>query len=187
MISLILSLIIFFIIDITYCKLKNNNYSKKIKNIETLETKEEIKPKQYKETEENKIEENIWQIEIPKINLIAPIAEGTSQEVMLDYVGHFENTELLYGKVGLAAHNRGFPINYFARIKELVEGDEIIYKTPYGEKNYKVVSKTIIADTDWSCLQDTDKNTITLITCVENRPNKRLCIQGIEIKLLGGI
>lgn len=102
---------------------------------------------------------------------------------MLNYVGHFENTEILHGNVGLAAHNRGFPINYFARLKELVKGDEIIYKTKYGEKTYKVVLSTIILDTDWSYLQqDTDKNTITLITCVENEPNKRRCIQGIENK-----
>ena len=151
-------------------------------NIQDNESKEEIKPKEYKETKDVNINENIWQIEIPKINLVAPIAEGTSQEVMLEYVGHFENTEMCYGNVGLAAHNRGFPINYFARLKELQEGDEIIYRTKYTKKTYKVVSKQIIADTDWSYLQqDTDKNTITLITCVENKPNNRLCIQAIEI------
>ena len=134
-----------------------------------------------RQTKESNINENIWQIEIPKINLIAPIAEGTSQEVMLEFVGHFENTEILNGNVGLAAHNRGFPINYFARLKELKEDDEIIYKTKYGVKKYKVFLSTIITDTDWSYLQKSDKNTITLITCVEKRPENRLCIQGIEI------
>ena len=101
---------------------------------------------------------------------------------MLEYVGHFENTEIIYGNVGLAAHNRGYPINYFAKLKELNLGDKIIYKTKYGQKCYEILLKTIIDDTDWSYLTDTDKNTITLITCVENRPNKRLCIQGIETK-----
>lgn len=52
------------------------------------------------------LEGKIWQIEIPKIDLVAPIAEGTSQEVMLDYVGHFENTSFWKGNIGLAAHNR---------------------------------------------------------------------------------
>ena len=145
-------------------------------------TREELKAKEYKETNDNNDNKFIWQIEIPKIDLVAPIAEGTSQEVMLDYVGHFENTEKTHGNVGLAAHNRGFPINYFARLKELEIGDKIIYKTIYVQKTYKVVLKTIIADTDWSYLQSSDENIITLITCVENKPNKRLCIQGIEIK-----
>ena len=49
---------------------------------------------------------DIWQIEIPEIHLIAPIAEGTTQEVMREYVGHFEETNLWIGNVGLAAHNR---------------------------------------------------------------------------------
>lgn len=74
----------------------------------------------------------------------------------------------------------GFPINYFEKVKELNLGDEIIYKTPYGEKTYQVVLSTIIDETDWSYLQETEINTITLITCVRNQPTKRLCVQAIE-------
>lgn len=128
------------------------------------------------------IKEEIWQIEIPKINLVAPISEGTSQEVMLEYVGHFEDTSKWQGNVGLAAHNRGYPINYFAKLKELKKGDKVIYKTKNGKKTYLVNVIKIIKDTDWSYLQKTKENKITLITCVENKPNQRLCIQGVEIK-----
>lgn len=155
----------------------------KEEKVEINEIKEsKIQPKQYKETEDNIVDENIWQIEIPKINLIAPIAEGTSQEVMLEYVGHFENTEEWEGNVGLAAHNRGYPINYFSNLKDLEIGDEIIYKTKYGIKRYKITLTIIITDTDWSYLQETEENKITLITCVENQPSNRRCIQGVEIK-----
>ena len=35
---------------------------------------------------------NIWVLEIPKINLIANISEGTSKEVLEDFIGHFEET-----------------------------------------------------------------------------------------------
>ena len=101
---------------------------------------------------------------------------------MLEYVGHFDNTSKWQGNVGLAAHNRGYPINYFAKLKELVQGDELIYKTEYGTKKYIIELTTIIEDTDWSYLQDTEENKITLITCVENIPNERLCIQAIEKK-----
>lgn len=155
----------------------------KEEKVEINEIKEsKIQPKQYKETKESIVKENIWQIEIPKINLIAPIAEGTSQEVMLEYVGHFENTEEWEGNVGLAAHNRGYPINYFSNLKDLKIGDEIIYKTKYGIKRYKITLTIIITDTDWSYLQETEENKITLITCVENQPSNRRCIQGVEIK-----
>lgn len=59
------------------------------------------------------LQEEIWQIEIPSIGLEAPIAEGTTQEIMRDYVGHFENTNLWEGNIGLAAHNRRFPNKLF--------------------------------------------------------------------------
>lgn len=74
----------------------------------------------------------------------------------------------------------GFPINYFEKIKDLKLGDEIYYKTQYGTKTYEVILSTIIDETDWSYLQETEENKITLITCVRNKPNKRLCVQAIE-------
>lgn len=74
----------------------------------------------------------------------------------------------------------GFTINYFEKIKDLKLGDEIYYKTQYGTKTYEVILSTIIDETDWSYLQETEENKITLITCVRNKPNKRLCVQAIE-------
>ncbi len=48
----------------------------------------------------------LWQVEVPVINLMAPIAQDTTQEVMKNYVGHFVNTSFWKGNIGLAAHNR---------------------------------------------------------------------------------
>ncbi len=125
-------------------------------------------------------EESNWKIIIPKISLEASISEGTGKEVMNKYVGHFEETSKESGNIGLAAHNRGYAVNYFARIKELKEGDEIIYKYNEFERKYKVINNKIIKDTDWESLEETEENRITLITCVENEPEYRRCIQGIE-------
>lgn len=125
-------------------------------------------------------EENNWKIKIPTISLEASISEGTGKEVMDKYVGHFEETSKKIGNIGLAAHNRGYAVNYFARIKELKEGDEIIYEYNDFEKTYIVIKNKIIKDTDWEDLEETEENKITLITCVENEPEYRRCIQGIE-------
>lgn len=73
----------------------------------------------------------------------------------------------------------GYSVNYFARLKELEIGDEVIYKTNEGTKTYSINIITTIEDTDWSFLQKTKEDKITLITCVENVPNKRRCLQGI--------
>ena len=75
---------------------------------------QEIENKEEK-TEENK--ENEWYLEIPCINLKANIKEGTSKEVMDDYIGHFEETKKDIGNIGLAAHNRGYKNNYFQNLK----------------------------------------------------------------------
>ena len=123
---------------------------------------------------------NIWQIEIEKISLVANIAEGTSQEILNEYVGHFENTQLEQGNIGLAAHNRGYKVNYFEKLKLLQEGDEIKYKHNNYENTYEVIKNRIIKDTDWEYLENTEENMLTLITCVENEPNYRRCIQAIE-------
>ena len=68
-----------------------------------------------------------WFICIPKIDLKAEIVDGTTQDILNKYVGHFEETPKLNGNVALAAHNRGYDVNYFALIKDLQVNDEIYY------------------------------------------------------------
>lgn len=108
------------------------------------------------------------------------IKEGSSPQVLQEYIGHIEDTAVYDGNVGLAAHNRGNSPSYFARINELEIGDEIIYQNKYGERKYKVNQKKDILETDWSMLQETKENKLTLITCIKNRVNQRLCVQAVE-------
>lgn len=130
---------------------------------------------------ENKVEEKEnWYIEIPAISLKAEIAEGTTKEVMDKFVGHFEETTTWIGNVGLAAHNRGYENNYFANLKKLKEGDIINYYYNGKVRKYIVSKLVIVEDTDWSYLENTEENTLTLITCVENEPSYRRCVQATE-------
>ena len=121
-----------------------------------------------------------WKIEIPEISLIASISEGTNEQTLNKFVGHFELTPKDYGNVGLAAHNRGYPVNYFENLKNLNEGDEIKYT--YGEytKTYIVEKNIKISEKDWSYLENSNINKITLITCIENEPEYRRCVQAVE-------
>jgi len=179
----ILILIIIFISSI-FILLKYFNIQKKqvrssfvlktinIDPINTIDA-EKIVKSQYKS--------NSWRIKISKINLDAPILEGTEKEILRRAVGHFKTTPLVNGNVCLAAHNRGCKYNYFQEIKKLEIGDIITYQTEYGEKNYKVISNEIIEETDWSAIQDTEENKLTLITCEENKREYRRCVQAKEI------
>ena len=161
-------------------ELNSNNINQDTK--EDLKIQNNYSNMQIEENSQTETIENNWKIKIPKISLEASISEGTRKEIMDKYVGHFEETSKKNGNVGLAAHNRGYAVNYFARIKELKEGDEIIYKYNEFEKIYTVIKNKIIKDTDWEDLEKTEENKITLITCVENEPEYRRCIQGIEKK-----
>ena len=67
-------------------------------------------------TKLNKKEEVIWKIEIPKINLNAEIKDGVDQENLNKYVGHFEESGYISGNICLAAHNRGYKVNYFQNL-----------------------------------------------------------------------
>ena len=162
--------------NLVLVELSSNNI-----NQETKEDTPLIENKNQENNETEVIEKNTnWKIVIPKISLEAEISEGTRKEVMDKFVGHFEETTKTNGNVGLAAHNRGYPVNYFAKIKQLKEGDEINYKYYEYEKSYIVVENKIIKDTDWEPLENTQENKITLITCVENEPEYRRCIQAVE-------
>ncbi len=135
--------------------------------------------KQLSTKSEEKVE---WYIEIPTISLKAPITEGTTKEILDNYVGHFEESPSKKGNVCLAAHNRGYKNNYFENLKKLKIGDEIFYKNNEYEEKYVVSKHEIIKDTDWVNLENTKEDKITLITCVENEPNYRRCIQGEKLE-----
>ena len=133
--------------------------------------------------EQVQVQENIdyWKVEIPKINLIANINEGTTSDILAKSVGHFEETPRFEGNIGLAAHNRGYKMNFFENIKNLDIGDKIIYTYEGTTIEYEVDKLVIIKETDWSYLEPTNENKVTLITCVKDSPEYRLCVQGKEV------
>ena len=57
---------------------------------------------------------------------------------------------------------------------------EIEYITKYETKKYEISEIKKIEETDLTVLNPTEDNRITLITCVENQRNLRLCVTGVE-------
>lgn len=151
-------------------------------DIEEIKTEKEYENIVYERNEKNEEQNFLGEIIIEKIGLKAFVKEGSTQEVLRKYIGHISETAKYDGNIGLAAHNRGNQYSYFARINELKKGDIIIYKTKFYERTYKVNKKVVIYDTDWSYLHTTQDNRITMITCIKNKPNQRLCVQAIEEK-----
>jgi len=107
---LVVTIILFTFLNLLIDNLDNLNNKKIVKITDNISVAKEFKDNQ---TEEIINEDTCWSIEIPSINLTAKIAEGTTEEIMNEYVGHFENTELWNGNVGLAAHNRRISCKLF--------------------------------------------------------------------------
>ncbi len=126
-------------------------------------------------------DDEIGTLTIPDILLDnVPIRESVELSTLAQTIGHFPSTSIYEGNVGLASHNSGSQGDFFKNLKKIKIGSEIFYQTNYGTKRYIVTTKEVIDEEDWSYLQETEDNRITLITCVSGQKEKRLCVQAIE-------
>lgn len=131
------------------------------------------------ETNENETLNALATLEIPSINFKDIVIEGTTQDALAQGIGLFEHSSILQGNVCLAGHNTN---RFFANLKNVKEGDIIKYSSCLGNREYKITTIKQIQETDWSMLEDTKDNRITIITCVRNQPTLRLCVQGIAVE-----
>lgn len=158
-----------------------NNYDNNLVDPDDVTTDSKYQDVVY-DNEEDILQEDVLGIlTIDKIGLKATVKEGTSNAILSKYIGHIENTSIYDGNIGLAGHNRGYEYSYFARINELEVGDIIAYKTKFYTRQYKVDNIKVIFEDDWSVLENTSENKITMITCIKNKRNQRLCVQAEEI------
>ena len=156
-------------------KFKVFSANKKAEETIVVGDNEEIKDLEPLEQKEIFYEDSIGTLTIPDILLDnAPIKEGTDLSTLSTAIGHFTSTSLYAGNVGLASHNGGGNGDYFKNLNKVKKGSEIYYQTNYGTRRYIVKVIKIIEETDWSMLENTNDNRLTLITCVKGQSSKRL-------------
>lgn len=173
-ILIILNVLLGFLMNFMFYKLENNQ------NAKLLEDENVLEVVTFKE--ETQDENIIGYITIESIGINkAPIAEGVEMSTLKNYVGHFPESNYLDGNVALAGHNRGFENNYFENLKDIKENDIITYQTKSETKTYKVAEIKKIQETDVAVVAPSAENKITLITCIANQPDLRLCVIGVEI------
>lgn len=123
----------------------------------------------------------IGRISIPALSIKNYyVWEDTTSSSMSKGVGHFTNTSVWAGNVGIAGHNRGAKY-IIGSIKDLEAGDKITYTTSQGTRTYAVETVTKIRNDDWSYLGTTSDNRITLVTCVAGDSSHRWCVQAVEV------
>ena len=122
---------------------------------------------------------SIGTLKIPSLGINMKVWEGETDSNMAKGVAHYSSTTGWDGNIGLCGHNRGTKYA-IGSIKDLKIGDTITYTTVYGKRTYEVSYVGTIASTDWSRLQATADNRITITTCLANQPEKRVLVQAIE-------
>ncbi|MDL2294312.1 sortase, partial [Ruminococcaceae bacterium OttesenSCG-928-D13] len=93
--------------------------------------------------------------------------EGSTVEDMKKGAAHYRTTSYWDGNIGMAAHIGNASYSYFERLRELKVGDTLTYETELGTRTYAVAKIATISDTDWSYLDRTEDNRLTLTTCIE--------------------
>ena len=119
-------------------------------------------------------------LSIPSIGVKVGIYQGTDSATLAKGAGHFEDSSIWDGNVGLAAHNRGTNA-YFGEIHTLSLGDTITLTTALGTRTYAVTSVSKVLETDSSGLAVSDGNMISLYTCVRDERDYRWCVQGVQV------
>lgn len=110
-----------------------------------------------------------------------PVKDGADLETIQTAIGHFAETPLWDGNVGFCAHNRDYKYD-FRNLKNIEKGDTVVYETRFGTRTYRVNEIKAIAETDWDdLLEVAEVNQVTMITCIEDQPTKRLMVQASEI------
>lgn len=124
---------------------------------------------------------SIGTIKIPSLKISMKLWEGETNASMKKGLGHYSSTSAWDGNVGVCGHNRGTKYA-IGSIKNLERGDTITYTTIYGTRTYAVETVKVISSTDWSYLQATSDNRITLTTCLADHPESRVVVQAVEVR-----
>ena len=124
---------------------------------------------------------SIGTLEIPSLGISMKVWEGETSASMKKGLGHYSSTSAWDGNACFCGHNRGSKY-VIGSIKDLNQGDIITYTTVYGTRTYAVETVKIISSTDWSDLQSTADNRITLTTCLADHPESRVVVQAVEKK-----
>ena len=118
---------------------------------------------------------------IGSLGVSAPVYETDDEmEAMKKGIAHYKTTSAWTGNIGLCAHNGNASYCWFHDLHKVEKGDVVTYQTALGTRTYEVTEIKEIDETDWSMLGRTEDNRITMTTCIDGKPSKRLVVQAIE-------
>ena len=114
--------------------------------------------KQYEDSLTAHLEPPLAVLRIPRINIEAPVLEGTDDLTLNRGLGRIAGTARFgeTGNIGIAGHRDGF----FRELKDIQLGDQIDVETPTGTSTYIVDHLQIVKPTDVQVLQSAGTPTL---------------------------
>ncbi|MGJ7919480.1 class D sortase [Neobacillus sp. LXY-4] len=134
--------------------------------------------------------EKIGTLTIPKLNRSLPIFEGTSQEVLKQGVGHFQESVLPgdHNNSVLSGHRD----TVFRGLGDVGVNDELIVETDIGQFLYKIKKVRIVDQHDRTVIVPRPKSTLTVTTCypfgfIGNAPKRYILVADLVSQNLAQI
>lgn len=102
-------------------------------------------------------------LQLPSVDLAVPVYASDSELNMDRGAGVIDGMAYPHepGNIGIAGHRDG----YFRSLKDVQVGDPLLLQTLEGPKRFTVSRIQIVEIADTHVLEDTDEQTLTLVTC----------------------
>lgn len=95
-------------------------------------------------------------LEVPRLNMSVMVMEGDAEKTLRLGAGHIPGTPL-----AIAGHRDSF----FRPLKDIKLSDTILFTTPDGSTEYRVISTKIVGPKDTFVLDNKSGDILTLVTC----------------------
>lgn len=117
-------------------------------------------------------------LEIPALDIKAPVLEGVEQEILKEGAGHFPDTGAIgEGNYCIAAHSSVLYKEYFNELKNAEKGMEVRLSPKGGEAVLYAISDMFIVEPNetW-VLNPSEEAKITMVTCTDDGSQRRIVI-----------
>ncbi len=154
-----------------YVTNKKNDELIKAFNESLNDPKTETDDEDYSEVDKEEIDIDeinaIAIMEIPSIDLMQGVVQGTQDSVIKYYLGHFTESAMPgeNGNFAVAGHRVSSYSEAFVNLYKVKPGDKINITTRDGVFTYKVNEIFIVEPEEVYVLEETEEPTITLVTC----------------------
>lgn len=133
------------------------------------------------------MDENVV-VEVPKLDIKAPVLEGTDNETLSKAAGHFANTgEVGSGNYCVAAHSSILYEEYFNDLKHAEVGMEIyLYDNTHETDSqrtqyvYHITEMFYVMPNETWVLDDFGDDRLTLVTCDDNGTRRLIVVANLD-------